>query len=203
MKIYIGIVILILFMFYINNNKKRENFKESNSLDIPPTGIINQESFEEQPVIEKIKSLPIKKFVFQSDQFISPLTDQETRLMNSYLKRHFPTFLEIVRIKKEQQQQVKRYDIVFTIKDTNKNAYHHVVMTKIIVKDGRIFFNSLEYGGMILPNEMPSKQKGEELFFINESPNKVTFLDNKIQEELDAFEKRKIEILLRRGRKAS
>lgn len=200
MKIYIGIVILILFMICIKNN--REKFKEYNSMDIPPTGII-KETDEKQPIVEKIKSLPTKKFVFQSDQFISPLTEEETRLMTSYLKRHFPNFLDIVRIKKEQQQKVKRYDIVFMIKDTHQNVYNHVVLTKIIVKDGRIFFNSLEYGGMVLPNEMPSKQKDDQLFFIHESPNKVTFLDNQIKNELDAFEKRKIEILLRRGRKAS
>ncbi len=199
MKIYIGIMLMII-LFYIN--RKRENFKEYNSLDIPPTGIIKQDSYEQQPVLEKIESLPTKKFVFQSDQYISPLTEQETRLMESYLKRHFPTFLKIARIKKEQQQQVKRYDIVFTIKD-DKNEYNHVVMVKIIVKDGSIFFNTIEYGGMVLPNELPSKQEEENLFFINESSNKITFLDNQIKNELDAFEKKKIEILLRRGRKAS
>lgn len=181
----------------------KETFNSHNSMDIPPTGIINQESFKKQPIIKKINSKPTKKFLFQADQYSKPLTDEERRVVNAYLKRHFPTFLEVVRMRKEQQSKVIRYDVVFTIKDTNKNAYHHVVLTKIVVKDGKIFFNTLEYGGMVLPNEMPSKEQGEELFFVNKSNNKIMFLDRKIEKELDNFEKRKIEILLRRGRKAA
>ena len=197
MKVVYIIIVLLVFIYIYN----KENFKSSNSLDIVPTGINVKNSDAKVSIIEKINSKPIKKYAFQTDSIIPVLKDEETRLVTSFLKRHFPKFLEIVRFKKEQQQYVVRYDVVFMIKDVN--PYNHVIMTKIIVKDGKIFFNTLEYGGMILPNEMPSKQKGEELFFIGESNNKVVFLDNQIKSELNKFEKRKIDILLRRGRKAS
>ena len=193
------IIPVLFILIYIYN---KENFKSSNSLDIVPTGInVRNNDKTNISIIKKIKSIPIKKYAFQTEPIIPVLRDEEIRLITSFLKRHFPKFLEIVRFKKEQQQNVVRYDVVFMIKDTN--PYNHVIITKIIVKDGKIFFNTLEYGGMILPNEMPSKQKGEELFFIGESNNKIIFLDNKIKSELNKFEKRKIDILLRRGRKAS
>lgn len=182
----------------------QEKFTAHNSVDVPPTGIINQETYKKNPLVKKIKSIPTKKFVFYPEQFIPPLKEEETRLITLYLKRHFASFLEIIRIKKEQQQNVKRYNVVFLMNDSDKKApYNHVVLTKIVIKDGKIFFNTIEYGGMVLPNEMPSKKPGEELFFIHESSDRLTFLDKQIEKELDKFEKRKIEILLRRGRKAS
>lgn len=200
-KVFILIFILILVIIF--SQRIKESFTSHNSNDIPPTGIINQETLKKQPIVKEIKSKPTKKFLFQSDIIIPKMQDEEKRLITSYLKRHFATFKEIVRIKKEQQGSVKRYDVIFVMNDVNKNAYIHTVLTKIIVKDGRIFFNTIEYGGMILPNELPSHEDSNNLFYINNSPNKITFLDKKIEKELDKFEKRKIEILLRRGRKAA
>jgi len=194
---YIIISILILVIIFYS----RENFKSANSSDIPPLGLKHQD-FKNKAVIKSIESKPMKKFAFQTDPIIPILKDDEMRLVTNFIKSHFPKFLKIVRFKKEQQKQIKRYNVVFFIQD-EKNPYNHTILTKIIVKDGKIFFNTLEYGGMILPSEMPSKQENDNLFVINESSNKVVFLDKRIKNELDKFEQNKINILLRRGRKAS
>ena len=198
MKIIIFIIIFLIIIGYVS----RENFKEYNSLEIEPIGInYNDKKEQIKKVTNELESKEIKKYSFQTDSIIPVLEQNEISLITQYLKRHFPLFLEIVRFKKEQQDDIKRYNVVFTMKDET-NSYNHVVLSKIMIKNGSIFFNNLEYGGMVLPTELSPKQKGEELFFINESENKVVFLDKQIENELDKFEKRKIEILLRRGRKA-
>lgn len=197
MKHIIFLIIFLILTVYFS----KEKFKASNSLMIDPTGIIPINSTETKPIIENIKSKPVKEYKFQTESIIPTLKEEEIRIINEYLKKHFPTFIEIVRLKKEQQKNVKRYDIVFMIKDGK--PYNHVILTKVIIENGKIFFNTLEYGGMVLPNELPSKQKEEDLFFINKSNNKIVFMDKKIEKELDKFEKRKLEILLRRGRKSA
>ena len=197
MKHIIFLIIFLILTVYFS----KEKFKASNSLMIDPTGIIPINSTETKPIIENIKSKPVKEYKFQTESIIPTLKEEEIRIIREYLKKHFPTFIEIVRLKKEQQKNVKRYDIVFMIKDGK--PYNHVILTKVIIENGKIFFNTLEYGGMVLPNELPSKQKEEDLFFINKSNNKIVFMDKKIEKELDKFEKRKLEILLRRGRKSA
>lgn len=197
MKHIIFLIIFLILTVYFS----KEKFKASNSLMIDPTGIIPINSPETKPIIENIKSKPVKEYKFQTESIIPTLKEEEIRIIREYLKKHFSTFIEIVRLKKEQQKNVKRYDIVFMIKD--EKPYNHVILTKVIIENGKIFFNTLEYGGMVLPNELPSKQKEEDLFFINKSNNKIVFMDKKIEKELDKFEKRKLEILLRRGRKSA
>lgn len=202
MKYIIIFIVIVLIMLLFPRENFNENIKPSNSLEVLPLGITFNK--KNNSVIEKIKSIPLKQFKFQSDQLVPVLKDEEVTFITNYLQRHFPNFLKIERLKKEQQENVKRYDVVFLIKD--KNPYNHIVLTKIIIENGKIFFNTLEYGGMVLPDEVQSikpQQQNDDLFFINESSNKITFLDSHIKDELDKFEKNKIEILLRRGRKAS
>lgn len=201
MLIIIICIILIIVILYKTTN---ENFdpSPSNSADIPPIGL-NHPEYDNKSIIKDVESRPLKKFAFQSDQIVPVLKDEESLVLTNFIKQHFPKFLKIVRLKKEQQKNIKRYDTVFEIKD-DTNSYHHIVLCKIIVENGQIFFNTIEYGGMVLPNEIPSKQGTyDDLFFINESKDKITFNDDAIKQEMSNFEKRKIEILLRRGRSAA
>ncbi len=178
--------------------KEKFEIKEYNSSNIPLSGKMNQENKEQ----DKLKTIPTKQFIFKSDSLFPSLTTQETQFIEIFLKQHFPKFLSIEKIKKEQQNYVKRYDIVFLISDSSGDR-NHIILTKIIFSNNHMFFNTLEYGGMVFPNELPSTDKNDNYFFINQSSNKITLLDQQINQELDKFEKRKIEILLRRGRKAS
>ncbi len=194
-------IILIIFLIY-KTTKEKFDPSPYNSADIPPTGL-NHPDYDKKPIIQKVESIPLKKFAFQSDQIVPVLTEQESLFLTNFIKQHFPKFLKIVRLKKEQQNTIKRYDVVFEMKDDN-NSYHHIVLCKIIMNDNQIFFNTLEYGGMILPNEMPSKEGNyDDLFFINESKNKISFTEDAIKQEMNKFEKRKLEILLRRGRSSA
>lgn len=187
-------MLIILIIFY-----KKENFKEYNSSNIIPLGIKDNN----KQIVEKLNSIPTKQFQFQKDQYSSVLKQEEIDRIVVFLKKHFPKFLKIVRFKKEQQNTIRRYDIVFFINDDNQ--YNHVILTKIINKNDNLFFNTLEYGGKILPSELSSlhKKEGDNLFFIDKSNNKIVFTNQRIEQELNDFEKRKIQILLRRGRKAA
>lgn len=179
----------------------KERFVSSNSLNVNPTGV-KQRGYKEQAIYKKIKNIPVKQhYKFQSDKYIPTLTKEERNKIEKYIKNNFPNMLQILRFQKEQHKNTQRYKVVFSVNDGK--PYNHIVLANIMVENEKIFFSTLEYGGMAMPQEFTTKQEGEEFFFINQTPNKIVFLDDQIRSELDKFEKRRIEILLRRGRKAA
>jgi hypothetical protein len=169
---------------------KKEFFepKPHNSANIIPIGI----NINDKNMNNYLKSKPLKNFTFTIDtNNLSLLENTEIDKITNFIQSEFSNFLKIISIKKHNTL----FEVIFELK--SQTPHHHVIIANILSENNKLFFNNLEYGGMILPTELSTSQGFDKLFFINESFDSFTPTDEEINIELKNFEHRKNDILLR------